>query len=509
MIVQRIKPYRQPQFNSPTLSLNGTTATVNIPETNGDFAERLGIYLDDKLTVSAMAEIMTDNSFSYDLLNTLKQFEHIYRVSARIPKTDEIRASEESNAEEVGKLAALVATIDGEYLTLYNSHGFSNASDIDIYINGEYSKTISVEKETPSTQIKIALSEFTAGYNKFTALSKNVDDTRWISSALSNEVKHLSEDTLYLSVARNAMASGTAGNYAVFAGGLTYNSTGATGVVEAYDETLTHIATTDDLLQYEIDSGSKSANAGDYLVFKGAGAYCVFDENLTLQILSGDNTIDFFAGSIGNHAVFAGGRSGGVDLSTVVAIDSEFLSLTTITPLSVARRLAGSANTKNHLVFCGGVSSQSTSQSVDAYDEDLTLVIVEDMPYKEGRLQGTRAGNHAVFAGGGYYGDSADAFAYDEGLSFISVAALTEERGFHSAASCKGSAVFAGNAGDRYSDVVEIYSDELVKTNRNIPVAKTWVAMASINDLCLIAGGRYDKNGSEYTSNTVDVLLFD
>lgn len=493
MIIQRIKPYIQPEFNRPTLSLNDMKVTVNNPEANGDFATMFDIYVDGNLFYAAP---IVDNSFSTDFIGL--ETGKLHSFVARVRATETIRASAESNVEVAGKLAQPVLTIEGDNLVI------SNAGDVtafDVYVNGEYFTT------TTDTSIKIS-DLINVGYNRFKVLSKNENDTRWVNSNLSNEVKRLENDVLTLAVGRNAMASGTVGNIAVFAGGDIYTTSGRSGVVEAYDETLTHIIAAVDLIEYDLlyNGTPLTANAGDYLIIKGKEIYGALDENLTLQTLSNPTTEGCFAGSIGNSAIFAGGRKSGKDVSDAFYFDGN-LSSVTLEPLSTARACGGSSNTRNHLVFCGGLSSQSA----DAYDEDFILVSVANMPRAKAYLIGANAGNYAVFVGGGANSSSfsAEGFAYDENLVLNAIMNLTEPRCKCSAVSCNGSAVFSGSSFDEFTDVVEIYSDELVKTNRNIPIAKTYVAMASINELCLIAGGIYPTDDYKATSNTVDVLIFD
>ena len=71
--------------------------------------------------------------------------------------------------------------------------------------------------------------------------------------------------------------------------------------------------------------------------------------------------------SVGNYALFAGGRSGSSSYSD--AVDAYDISLTrsTLTGLSVARRNLAGASVGNYALFAGGYDDSDSYDTVDAY----------------------------------------------------------------------------------------------------------------------------------------------
>lgn len=516
MIISKIKPHRQPQFFSPALELDSEQMIITNPKSNGDFVENIGVRRDSGSVITINIKAFTDNVYSVDRLAFVNETEKMISFSARVNGTDAILPSEYSEAVNIGKLAAPVVTVEDDKLVLYNAATFGNATDIDIYINGEYSKTIQANGET---EIEIPLSEFVTGYSKYTMIAKNKADTRWVNSDLSNEVKSLRlHETTVLSEARHDLIGGSVGNYAVFAGGygLYYSQT-----VDAFDSSLVRIIATPLIDKASVgDASGASANVGGYLIFSSAGSYSIYDENLTqVKSYSGVGALYGEAGaSLTNYALFAGGMSDYYkwEYSSVVRVFDENLTMTFAPDLSSKKYGAASANAGSYAVFAGGLPE--SINDVDAYSEDLTKVTCEALSCVRLYHAGATAGNCALFAGGRkmladtIFNDSVD--AYDENLSKVSVEDLTTSRVEMASVTHNNNAVFAGgrhyknNENERLT-TVEIYSDELVKTVKDsLTIGREELAAASVGEMVLFAGG-YSNNAPVTIVDTVDVLLFD
>lgn len=84
--------------------------------------------------------------------------------------------------------------------------------------------------------------------------------------------------------------------------------------------------------------------------------------------------------SVGNYALFAGGRIGSSAYSNVVDAYNASLTRSTPTPLSLARYSLAGASVGDHALFAGGQVGTSSSNAVDAY----SLAIKAYIPVTQG-----------------------------------------------------------------------------------------------------------------------------
>lgn len=493
MIIKYYQPTQQPQFKEPTINRDKKMLTVINTEANGDFAHSVSIYADGNWIASGTLE---NGVFTFDISESALETEHIFELVSRVDATDEIRESDSSSINEYGELEAPTISIEGE--TLYIS-ATDNAKTFDIYVDGEYKQSIAGDSIVITSLIDSLI-----GTYSFTAVAQNVDDNRWMSSALSNTARHINVQPL--SAARSGLCGGSVGDYILFAGGNgTANNSSI--LVDAYNTNLFK-ETVSTLSRTQQDC--QSANAGNYVLFgDGKSAYLdPYNGDLTRQtaiaLNYGINTLEnVMSGSVGGYALFAGSKT----LSTVFAVD-ENLTVTTATDLSAARGRGASANVGDCLLFAGGnYDNKGYFDTVETYDKNLTRSTIEALTIGKVDLAGANVGGYALFAGGTNSDGVLDNVeTYNIDLIKGTAENITSPVQWLASASMGKLAVFAGGfaAYGDYSDAVDIYDIDLVKTTKNLSIARYSLAAASNNNCVLIAGGRTTSN-----YDTVDVFFFD
>ena len=228
-----------------------------------------------------------------------------------------------------------------------------------------------------------------------------------------------------LSTARTNLAATTAGNYAFFAGGVTYvepeyaeyeDDTYYT-TVDAFNTSLTRSNPT------ELNEGLNrlaGATAGNYAIFGGgdkryggktyANAY---DQSLTRTIINstefGSYAYIYNAASVGDYAIFAGNQT--------VAFDKSL----TAHPIQRHENKHGTINTattlKNYALFI------TEKFWLISYDQSLTLSVAAHASGNErSGMAAATVGDFALFAGGYKYDSSYDRdeyYSYVEAFQYI------------------------------------------------------------------------------------------
>lgn len=245
-----------------------------------------------------------------------------------------------------------------------------------------------------------------------------------------------------LSRARSHIVGGSVGNYALLAGGV-FGNASSTTTVEAYDVNLTK--TVPEALSYARKWHS-SARAGNYLVIHGGANATVadgYDNSLsryTIEVPSNYKKVEYCSSaSIGNYALFGGGRVIGTSTNIVVAFDS---SLTYSLPegLLGARYLHFATSVNDYALFAGGEYYLGTSGSIYAddlisvYDESLTRTNSIKLKSARRSAEAVSMEGYALFAGGygilssGGYSEMTDVDAFDKSLTAVTVAPLAQCR---------------------------------------------------------------------------------
>ena len=158
-------------------------------------------------------------------------------------------------------------------------------------------------------------------------------------------------------------------------------------------------------------------------------------------------------GDIGNINATMGmvNKSG----NTYTILYSKLLSLTrtTATPLSVARKDLAATSVGDYALFGGGRGG-SNSSTVDAYNTSLTRTIPTPLSVARYYLAAASVGNYALF-GGGSGKDIVD--AYNTSLTRTTATPLSVGRGELVAASVGNYALFGGGANNKHLDTVDVY----------------------------------------------------
>ena len=211
----------------------------------------------------------------------------------------------------------------------------------------------------------------------------------------------------------------------------------------------------------------------------------------------------------------------------------------TATALSEARNSLSAASVGNYAIFAGGKTSYNTGSSyVDAYDSSLVRTSVTSLNSSRGNLGSATVGSHALFAGGGiyyslgahmrpgtsyYYGYST-VEAYDTSLTKTTATSLSMARMSPSGVSIGKYALLGGgytgvNGASipwgqgvpyYYKNVVDAYNESLTRTTATaLSVARNCTGV-TIGSYALFAGGTksdaVDAYDTSLTRTTVSSL---
>ena len=203
------------------------------------------------------------------------------------------------------------------------------------------------------------------------------------------------------------------------------------------------------------------------------------------------------ATTIGDYALFGGGRdTSGTCVSTVDAYDTS-LTRTTPTTLSTGRRGLAATTVGDYALFGGGYTSgTTTTNAVNAYNTSLTRTTPSTFKLARSYLAATTVGNYALF-GGGHTGSTAttgSVNAYDTSLTRTSATALSDSRKELAATTVGNYALFGGGSGSStYSSVVNAYDTSLTRSSAtSFDTAVSRLAATTVGNYALFAGGYND-----------------
>ena len=278
------------------------------------------------------------------------------------------------------------------------------------------------------------------------------------------------------------LAGATGNTLAVFAGG--YDGAALTNV-DGYKSSLTRVTNNLTQARYRL----AAAKVGRYVLVAGQNVRVSVDAfTETLGKLGNypaeltDYKVYLAATSIGNYALFGGGRNVVYSRNSPV-VNAYNTSLTQTTPPALSQQSSHLAATTvgGYALFGGGrnYSGSSTFATIDAYDSNLTRTTPTVLSQARGNLAATTVGNYALF-GGGYTGssDSDVVDVYDTTLTRIPLKELSKSRANLAATTVGNYALFGGGTS---SNVVDAYSVT------NIPASY---------DVQLLPGTKYSFNGS-------------
>ena len=183
--------------------------------------------------------------------------------------------------------------------------------------------------------------------------------------------------------------------------------------------------------------------------------------------------------TLGNHALFVGGRNGDTSFGTVDVYDAS-LTRMTATELSIARHDSAAAVVGSYALFAGGRKCDFftlTQSAVDAYNTSLTRTTVTPLPSNAYACAGGTVGGYAVFSGGSSMNSDSTLVetigaleivrAYDSSLTSSQAAPLSCPRAVHSAATIGNHLLLAGGYNSttgKYLSTVESYDASLTRS---------------------------------------------
>ena len=267
---------------------------------------------------------------------------------------------------------------------------------------------------------------------------------------------------------------------------------------------------------------------GGYALFGGGGyeegeaimdAYNASLTRTTAASLSAARQ-ELTAITLGNHALFVGGRSGKTFFGTVDVYDAS-LTRTTATELSIARYDSAAAVAGSYALFAGGrgpgmFGGADALSAVDAYNTSLTRTTATPLVDDAWACAGGSVGGYAVFSGGSYMntdstlvepiGGTGIVQTYDSSLTSSRAAPLSCKRTVHSAATIGNHLLFAGGYDDtgKYLSTVESYDASLTRSTAvELSSAKNGLASATVGEYAMFAGGYKGDSDAAYVA-TVD-----
>jgi len=197
---------------------------------------------------------------------------------------------------------------------------------------------------------------------------------------------------------------------------------------------------------------------------------------------------DLAATTIGNYALFGGGRTS----SAVGTVNAYTKSLTHSTPtaLSAGRYQLAATTIGDYALFGGGYKSGALA-NVDAYNKSLTRSTATTLNTARHNLAATTIGDYALFGGGYNSGALANVDAYNKSLTRSTPTVLSSVRERLAATTIGDYALFGGGmTGGNYSSAVDAYDTSLTKTTPTaLSKTRRSPAATSIGDYALFAGG--------------------
>lgn len=178
-----------------------------------------------------------------------------------------------------------------------------------------------------------------------------------VSNVARRWLYHKAELVQGLSVGRQYLAAAPVGDYALFGGGFTVNTSASTNAVDAYDRYLVR-KTPAGLITAR--ARLSAAATGDHAIFSSGDCanttMDAYNRNLTrTNPFSQSHTYwRRGAASINDIALFAGGEYSSTDYSSGVEAINKNLTYSTATPLSVSRAYLTGVSNGKHALFAGG-----------------------------------------------------------------------------------------------------------------------------------------------------------
>ena len=195
---------------------------------------------------------------------------------------------------------------------------------------------------------------------------------------------------------------------------------------------------------------------------------------------------DLAATTVGDYAVFGGGRTGTTSGDSTVNAYNKTLTRSTPSSLGGRQYMLGATTVGDYAVFAGGLVSGSISTSATAYNTSLTKKSATSLG-GTACCAATTVGNYALFAGGTTGSKKSDVFTYNNSLTYGKATSLSTEQGQLNATTVGNYALFGGGY---KSDVVNAYNASLTRTIPTaLSAARYNTGATAVGNYALFAGG--------------------
>ncbi len=410
----------KPQLNAPTIAVSGRQLTINNPSTNGNFTEGYKIFVDGvekseqtANTLDLYSYFDEDGTYQLSVAAAAAQFADSNQ-SAQATYQKETSTNGVvwlKNAEPLSIGRRYFAGTENESYALFAGGNYAGSSSVTANVD-VYDKNLTKGNAENLSQAIQALCGVKFGSKALFAggfsLNGQTDGVNIYDNGLV-------KTNAQLSVARSYLAGACAVNYCFFAGGE--SSSGRVKIVDAFDSEFTLIQAPELLFSLR----------------------------------------DLVGGSIGEHAIFAGGRldSGYYQISNAVHAYSDALTKTSLTPLQTNMFNGASGVVGQYLLFAGGMTNGAVSiAKVQAYDTNLTKVDVPILTATMQSPQGSSIGDYALFTANAVCNE------YNQDLTrSINVSTIGNRYGL-SSGRVGNYMLFAGgtSVSEIYSSLVDVYT---------------------------------------------------
>lgn len=228
--------------------------------------------------------------------------------------------------------------------------------------------------------------------------------------------------------------------------------------------------------------------------------------------------LDAAADTVGDYALFAGGRTKDNSVSTTKTVDVYNRSLTHLSPmeLGTARQTHKANHVGDYMLVAAGHSGTKHLSEVETFDKSLvrgTATSFSGNVYTNFGVAALK--NYALFAGG-CDNNVSSGFkntmnVYDKSLTKVTADTLSVARQYIAGAAVNGVAIFAGGSkvltGTVYN-TVDAYTSSLTrKTLTSLNVKRAAMAGAYVGEHALFAGGQLEYSASDTSVEAYDKSL--
>ena len=312
-----------------------------------------------------------------------------------------------------------------------------------------------------------------------------------------------------LSVARYDVRTATVGNYALFAGGLkpglfsvktvdAYNTslTKSTPAEMPWERGYHASAA---IGGYALFAGGEERTTSGSQFLRSTDVYnASLTRSRAPDMSDSSGKLNMGAATVGNYALFAGGQAhdrlnGKGNLSLEVNVYDTSLTHTMATNLNGRpRHYVRGASVGNYALFAGGKDTDYDCYYVDAYDASLTRTAAPYLTRADNRDAAATVGNYAVFVG-----STVSADIYDASLTRTAAAILSTERTGLAATTVGNYAIFSGGG------VADFCDASLTRSSIDTSMTGYKMGAATIGDYALFAGGYSGGSDKAYDDSRV------